>query len=362
MALNSNPALIGSNTMLAAPSFSDLYLPVFGGEVLKRYNEYLTASKFIRRKTITSGNTAKFPRMAGLGAERHARGSKLLGLDTDQTQLSIMLDERPLVSHFRLDDIDQAMLYFDTRSELSMQAGQALAEAQDSFILRLLINASRATKASMYGGSASVFPGGGFDLEGAAFTSTAFPALFDGDWDNDAVGAFLAGLNSITIKFDQRRVPFQQRHVIVGIKLWHALRMFGVPLSNADLSGIHVPPLFGASGQFGWYGQQPNQGILVNQMPDFNSPLIFNGWMIWRSNLVPFGQNITTDELKYQGDFTNTRAIAFQMEAAAMVTLLNITTEQERDVSRQDWLFVVKMLTGGGTLRPECAVEMSYTP
>jgi hypothetical protein len=43
------------------------------------------------------------------------------------------------------------------------------------------------------------------------------------------------------------------------------------------------------------------------------------------------------------------------------VVLLNVMSEAERDVSRQDYLFVTKMLGGGGTLRPEAAVELLYT-
>jgi hypothetical protein len=149
MAAVSNAIRFGSNQALAAPAYDDLYLPVFGGEVLKRYDEYLTATKFLQRRTITSGNTARFPRLGGIGAERHAVGTKLLGLDAEQTQISITLDERPLVSHFRLDDIDEAMAHFEVRSEMARQAGLALAEADDQYSLRLLINASRETETTM---------------------------------------------------------------------------------------------------------------------------------------------------------------------------------------------------------------------
>ena len=353
----SNPALIGSNTALTTPAFDDLFLPVFGGEVLKRFNEYLTASKFIRNKTISSGNRATFPRMGGLGAERHARGQKLLGLDTEQTELDITLDERPLVSHFRLDDIDQAMMHFETRSELSMQSGQALAEAQDSYIIRLLINASRATAAALYGGTNSVFPGGGFTRDGAAKTGD-FPASATGAWTTDNAFAILTALDDITVLFDEDRIPYDQRHILVPVKAWHKIKQLAVPKSASDVAGFGVPPLFLES--WGSYGPSaPSVSIRDGKQEDFNQAIVYDGWRIWRSNLLPNGQNITTDEPKYRGDFTKTRAIAFQMQAAGMVTLLSVMTETERDVSRQDWLFVTKMLTGGGTLRPECAVELA---
>lgn len=300
MPFNSNPSLIGSNTALASPQFDDLYLPVFSGEVLQRYNEFLTASRFLRRKSISSGNTAKFPRMGGLGAERHARGAALLGMDTEQTDLAITLDDRPLISHFRLDDIDEAMLHFETRSELAMQAGQALAEAQDSLSIRLLINASRATPTSLYGGANSVFPGGGIDGQGTAVTSNALPATAQAAWTTGAAFALLVALDDITVRFDEMRVPTAMRNVLVPVRAWHALKNLGSPRSAADISGaasITVPPLF--QDQQGWYGAQPNPSQFINPMLGFEAPLVYNGWAIWRSNLMPNGMNITTDEAKY---------------------------------------------------------------
>ena len=52
------------------------------------------------------------------------------------------------------------------------------------------------------------------------------------------------------------------------------------------------------------------------------------------------------------------RAIAWQTDACAVVEKMAITNEMFRDVSRQDNLFVSKMLSGGGTLRAEGAVEI----
>ena len=109
MATPSNPIRFGSNSALASPAYDDLYLPVFGGEVLMRFNEYLGVTARVKRTVIPTGNTARFPRLGGIGAERHGVGTKLLGLDSEQTEVTITLDERPLVSHFRLDDIEREL-------------------------------------------------------------------------------------------------------------------------------------------------------------------------------------------------------------------------------------------------------------
>lgn len=351
----SNPVRIGSNSALAAPAYDDLFLPIYGGEVLARFNEYLGVTARVKRKSIPTGNTAKFIRTGGIGAERHAVGTKLLGLDSEQTELTITLDERPLVSHFRLDDIDEAMAHYERRSELAMQAGQALAEAQDRYTFRLLINTSRKTSTAMYGGAESSFPGGGIDgagtakavsLQAAGATPTA-----------DQIGTFLSALDAIIVRWDQLRVPFNERNVYIEVPHWHGIRQFGSPRSAANLAAGYTP-LFMASD--GTYGSQANPGQFIPQMVDFNTPLHYNGLNIWRTNLLPIGQDLSDDdETKYQGDFTATRGIAFQGDATGIAVKMAVMTESARDISRQDHLFVTKMLSGGGALRPECAVEIT---
>lgn len=352
MSTPSNPMRFGANSALASPAYDDLFLPVYGGEVLTRFPEYLGVSAKLRQKSIMTGNEARFPRLGGLGAERHAVGTKLLGLDTDQSEVRIFLDERPLVSHFRVDDIDTAMAHYETRSEMSNQAAQALAEAQDRYSLRLLINASRATPSSVYGGANSPFPGGGMDGAGTARnvdmqnTPGATPTA-------DQIGNFLSAIDAQIVRWDNLRVPFDKRHVYVDVAFWHALRQFGAPRSAATLG--YVPMFMAADGT---YGAQANPGQFLGQMVDFNTPLQFNGVLIWRTNLLPNGQDLSNDdEPKYQGNFTNTRAIMFQESAVGLVFKMALQTEADRDVSRRDWLFVSAMLSGGGTLRPECACE-----
>jgi hypothetical protein len=351
----SNPIRFGSNSALAAPTYDDLYLPIFGGEVLTRFNEYLSASASVKRQTIMTGNTAVFPRLGGIGAERHAVGSKLLGLPGQQSEITITLDERPLVSHFRLDDIDRAMSHFEIRSEMAAQAAQALAESQDRYTLRLLINASRKTPTALYGGSASTFPGGGIDGAGTAL-SLSLQAAGARPTD-DQIGTFLDGLDQIVERWDQLRVPFQGRKAFVDVPHWHGIRQFGSPRSASDLDAGRRP-LFLAND--GVYGSGAGQEQFRNAVRDFNAAIDYNDIMITRTNLMPNGSDLSDDdEAKYQGNFTATRAIVFQQEAVALAVKMGVMTEAERDVSRQDWLFVAKMLSGGGTLRAECAVEIT---
>jgi hypothetical protein len=354
----SNPIRLGANSALASPAFDDLFLPLYSGEVLTRFNEYLGVTSRVAKKNIVSGNTAKFPRIGGMGAERHAIGTKLLGLDAERTSLQIQTDERPLISHFRVDDIDEMMSQFEQRSEYAAQSAQALAEAQDQYTYRLLINASRATPTSLYGGSASAFPGGGFDGAGAAKSATLH--ALGTDATDDQIGNFLTALDDIIIRWDEIRVPFDGRNVDIDARFWHNIRQFGSPRSATDLNNGRHPLFMTNDGTYGPPGGQ--QQFAAGSVPDFNTGLMYNGMTIRRSNILGaqvMGQDLSNDdEAKYQGDFTATRAIAYQSLAVGVVVKMGVMTESERDVSRQDFLFLTKMLSGGGTVRPECAIEI----
>ena len=350
-----NQLILGANSALAAATFSDLYLDMYGGEVLTRFNEYLGITASVMQRNIMTGNTARFPRLGGIGAERHARGTRLLGLDAERTELSIGIDERPLVSHFRIDDVDDMLMHFESRSEYAAQSAQALQEAQDRYTARLLVNASRATPTSLYGGASSSFPGGGIDGNGAAIdvdmqnTAGAQPS-------DDQIGNFLDAIDRVVIRWDNLRVPFEARKAWVDVPFWHGVRQFGSPRSATDLNNGRQPLFMTNDGTYGPGGGQEQFG--PGAVPDFNTAIDFNGIFIRRSNLLPNGQNLSNDdEQRYRGDFRQTRAILSQERAVGVVTKMDIQTEAGRMIDYQDFLFVTKMLSGGGTVRAECAVE-----
>ncbi len=351
-----------ANAALASPDIRDLRIDVFGGEVLTRYAEYLGVTAMVRKQQITSGDTAVFPRLGGIGARRHAANTQLLGLDAESTEVSIGLDQRALVSDFVIDDIDEMLAHFESRSHWSRETGQALAEAQDNFTTRLLLNGSRETPTSIYGGASSNFPGGGIDGQGASIVR-AFTVL-DADPlatpDDGDIGFLLTAFDEIQVRWDQVRVPFSDRNIIVAVPTWHAMRQFGSPRTAADLNNGRTP-LFIASD--GTYGAGANMQQFMSQSPDFQQSMVYNGMQIWRSNIAGgnvFGADLTgDDEERYNGDFTLSRAIAFQADGVAVVEKMAISTETDRQVAFQNWLFVSKMLTGGGTLRPEACIEIT---
>lgn len=344
--VTANPIRLGANAMLAAPSPSDLWLPVFGGEVLTWFEEMNISMMFVRRKTIMSGSTSEFPLLHQFQAERHAIGTEMLGQDMPRGVRTLSLDDRPLVVPYEVDDIDRMLAHFDDRQELAEQAGKALARKMDKFNFRLILNAAR-TSADAAG---SPFPGGGIDQDGGALTDAAFPAAAQGDWDRASVIAFLEALEQVEIEWAENDYPEEGRNVACPFKLWWKLRNLGMPRAGDDVT---------LRDWSGTLNQQVAGAPQIQQSQRRAFALSFNGLPIWGTNHLPNGQNITTDEAKYQGDFTKTRAIMSQQQAVGHLTLLDVVTETDRDVRRGVDFFVSKILTGGGSLRPEVAIEIA---
>lgn len=343
--VTANPVRLGQNAMLASPSPSDLWLPVFGGEVLTWFEELNISSMLVRIKTIMSGSTSEFPLLHQFEAERHAIGTEMLGQDMPRGVRTLSLDDRPLVAPYEVDDIDRMLAHFDDRQEMAQAAGRALAREMDRFNFRLILNASRTAADGN-----SPFPGGGFDRAGTAKTDSNWPTTAGGDWSRAAVIALLEAIEDVFILWAEHDIPENDRGCVVPFKAWYKLRNLGLPRAAAELYARD-------------FVMPPNQAVVGAPAFSANAPrtmaLDFNGLPIWGSNHLPT-TNITTGEAKYQGDFTATRGLIVQKEAVGHLTLLDVVTETDRDVRRGVDFFVTKVLTGGGTLRPEASVELAY--
>jgi hypothetical protein len=309
---------------------------VYGGEVLSAFDTALNFAGKVKMRNIESGTTAKFPVTWKIGSEYHDVGSELLGLDSPLREVSIALDDRPLVSHFELDDIDVAFAHFEYRAEMAAQTGKELAKQLDKKIACLIHKAARDTAAT--GG---VFP---------AVNDTDGIYTADLNDNNDTSAANMLGLlETIAIDLDNKDVPADQRYVMVRPVLWYALRNLGVPYEStgAKVTGggaLSQNPMFGSvSGAMG-----------------YDQSLSYLGFSIFRSVNAPWGTNVSTGPAKYQANFTDTYGLVWHPDCCGVVQKIGISTEMERDVRRQSDFMVAKMLTGGGTLRPYCAAVINH--
>lgn len=353
------PIRYGRDFTTANPGVNDLWLPQYGGEVLVAFDENLVAKNILRMLTISQGNSVEFPMLHKMAASRHAAGAYITGQDVASGKRIISLDDRPIYAAFEVDDVDQLKSHFEVRSEMAKQAGVALARELDKNALQLAANAAR-TPADA---GNSVFNGGGYQadpeaaLTGADWTANSsnystdtagtLPDTATSRWGRNHALTLLKAIEEIGISWDDRDIPLEDRNVVVRPAAFHALRNLGLPSDKSTQSTI--------------VGYNPFAGVDTippKEQVGRGQVLMFNGFKIWESPNLP-KDNITTGEAKYRGDFTKVRALVVQKQAAGLLTLMGVKTETDRDVRTQTDLFVTKMLYGGGTLRPECAVVVA---
>lgn len=328
------------NEALASPSNLDMLLPVFGGEVIAAFEEANQFIPLVNYKTMTSGKDMKFPATWKIGSEYHEAGTELLGLDVDTKEYTISLDDRPLVSHFEVDDIDVSMAHYDIRSELAKECGREMARQMDRKIACLLLNAA-ATAADA---GTNNFPIGG-DSYSVWDNNSDFTSGFNTEQD---ASALIEAISGIAQNMDERDVPITDRACVVKVSLYHALRRLGLPYYNASGSAVVYP---GQGSVFGnpAYGNT-GPGIAANQ--GYGLPIDVMGVPVYMSNHLP-SATINTGPSRYHvanGDKVG--GVMFHKSAIGVLQMAGVVTESERDVRRQSDFMVCKMLMGGGALRP----------
>jgi hypothetical protein len=339
----------GSNLANASPAPSDMWLPVYGGEVITAFQEYNQFLDKVNYKTITSGTTMKFPATWKIGSEYHEAGTELLGLDVETKEYSISLDDRPLVAHFEVDDIDTAMAHFDVRNEIATETGRELARQMDRKIAALLINAARTTTDT---GTNSFPVGGNTLLYGGATTGTS--DFNSADWGTEANAAALIEWK-ICQEMDENDVPVNDRCAVVNVPLYYALRKMGLPFSNGG-----TPSYGTASANVGTLWGRNDTGTAGPRLQDtqgYQLPIDVMGIPVYCSNHLP-NTTISTGPAKYQNTFGKSGGVVFQKSAIAVLQMMGVQSEKFRDVRRQSDFMVSKMLMGGGALRPYCAYEI----
>lgn len=325
----------------------DMWLPVYGGEVLAAFEEKNQFLDKVTYRTIASGNTAKFPAVWKMGSEYHEAGTELLGLDVETDEFTITLDDRPLVAHYAFDDVDDMMSHYDVRSMIAQEAGRELSRTLDKNIAIMLILAARTA-------ATGSFPGG---FRAGTRQPTGYADLRK--QDRDGAVAVLNAIEDARVAFDENNVPEEDTYCAVPPGLWLAIKNLGVPRTASEVTS-GVRPVYG-NNDWNPAGQK------IDQMGDWGHMLEFNGVKIFKTNHLPgtvssrvfTGSTISNGPTRYQGTFTNTGGIIFQKQALAAILAAGVSVETDRDVRRQQDFFVTKMHMGGGTLRPVAAYELN---
>lgn len=307
---SATPNRLGQNNL--AGDVRDLFLEVFGGEVLTTFTE---KNKFMGRhrvRTIEEGKSASFPAIGKAEADYHTPGEEITGQTIAHSERVITIDDL-LVAPVFVPNVDEAMNHYDVRRDYSRQLGAALARRFDRNVARMFGVAAR---------SAATITG----LNGGT-------VLEDSTADSDA-DALAGALFDAAAAMDEKDIPDEERFVFVKPATYYNL-------VQSSSKAIHKD--YGGEGSYAG-------GSIIR----------IAGFPIIPTNNLP-----TTDESanldikeKYRDDFSTTVALAVQRQAVGTVKLMDLSVEMGWDMRRQGTLMLAKYLMGHGILRPECAVEV----
>lgn len=327
---NSNPT-----RFLTGQSGTDtraLSLYQFGGEVLAAFDLATGFRDHIQTKALPKGAKGwKFPKTWKATAEYHTPGKELMGNDIQTGEITITPDDL-LVAHTAITDIDEMLSHFEVSGQFSTELGRALARVYDKNAARQVILAARTA-------ADGPFPGGSAVADNALKASAG---VYDGKAWIDAIKVANEAL------FD-KDVPEELPRMMVV----NSMSLFNAIKYAKDSSGNY---------------------LLLNR--DLNSDVTAGGGITGRKRMIevdgvtiiPSRNMPNTNESsdtnvypKYRADFSKTLAVMWCPMAAAAVNLRDVTLETTRDVRRQENFMVASMLSGFGTLRPECAYEFGYS-
>ena len=287
------------------------FVKVATGEIITAFARTAEFTDKQMVRNIKEGKSASFPVTGRTsGARYHVPGTQVLGSVAKFNERVITIDDLLLTDYFTAN-IDEAMNHFDTRSEMTKQMGEELAQAYDRNVAVTAVLASRA------GPVVDGLPSGG-KLVGATFLT-----------DSEVLAA--AHFDAAAV-LDDKFVPASDRYSFLKPVQYYLLSQ-NTKVINKD-----------------WDGRGSYADGKVVKIADIT--------LVKTANL-PNGKVISDGPTKYQGDFSATAGLIMNKSAVGTVKLLDLAMEQEYMVSRQGTLVVAKYAVGHGILRPECALELA---
>lgn len=302
-----------------------LLLTMFSGEVLNVFRDKNTMLAKSRVMNVGAGKDFQFPRIGQADTAYHVRGESILNgssylSDIEHTDITIPVDKVLLSSVF-VDNWDDLVKHFETRSEYSYQLGAALARKMDKQLFAMAVDhALDVAKTSPFDEA----------INADKTESTAINKTGVNGTDATAMGLLEDAMVEAAAAFAAKDVPMDDVTFFIRPDQYYALQKHGA-LLNTD---------FGNAGN----GSQAGGSIFRGY-----------GFNIEWTNHLPSAPVV--GQTGEKGDYSATKGVtALAMDRGAIGTVMrqSVQTETEYQVERQGTLLVSKIVCGHGILRPEC--------
>ena len=303
---------------------NELFLQVFGGEVLQTFETTTVMKDKQMIRTISSGKSASFPTSGVAGVAYHTPGEDI-ATEASSTYLSnikhnekVIYSDKLLLSSVFVDKLDEMKNHYDVRSIYAQEIGRALANQFDKNLLGLAI------------------------LAGQASATTGMPTKSTVSADAAYTGAGIVdGLYKAAAALDKNNVPSEDRFAVVTPDDYWTI-------VNSSKGQALIDRDFGGDSNGTYY-----EGKLL-KVAGFALVKSNNAASVLKTNVSTSGQ-----QNAYHGNFTNVQCVAFHKSAIGTVKLMDLAMESEYDIRLQGNLMVAKYAMGSGILRPESSVVLA---
>lgn len=304
-----------------------LSLKVFSGEIIETFERRCAMMPLHMVQTIQSGRASQFPITGVAMATYHVPGTNIF--ESNNGMISkIQSNERTinidgsLMSAIFIDNLEEKMLHYDTRSIFARQMANALAIEADKRILRAGLLGARAGKNIT-------------DFDG--YRPIASGTVLERGEDVATSAAKLrAAIAEAAQILDENDIHKSDRYIALRLAQWYLLsedsaRQYVEWSKGQYVSGM-LNPICGIT------------PVLTNNLPDKN-PLMASSSDI---------NNYT-----HPDGFEHTVGLVWHRDAIGTVKLQDLATEQEKDFDLHGWKMKAYYAMGHGYLRPEALIEIS---
>jgi len=350
-----NPSLVlsrlGSNNLenVAWGNFIRTYT----AEVLTAYKRSTVFAPLVRNKSITKGKSTTFPMLGRSTAEYFVPGNEITGGKLRAGERTVTIDDL-LISAKRIYNLDEAMNYYDVRSQYSFESGQALARETDRNIARMLVKAALATDLASaanlvqsytqfdeeeFTGNMTIGDVAGDELDPLAIAyaiQMAIKTMSEKDIDTDGLVVVL---------------PPDQYYALIDVrdssKLTYMNRDFG---GVGSISGKTAPNI---------------NGLNIIMSNNLKASTLWNNSTGVTTDSAPLsaalgsGRTLAYDmPLTYLPTALKVKGMVFSKDAVCTCNLLGMQVESVYQAQYQSELMITKKAEGHNILRPASAIAL----
>lgn len=331
----------------------DNFIRTYAAEVLTAYKRSTVFAPLVRQKTISRGKSTTFPLLGRSTAEYFVPGNEITGGKLRAGERTVTIDDL-LISAKSIYTLDEAMNYYDVRSQYSFESGEALSRETDRNICRMLVKAALST-----------------DLASAADLVQSYKQFSEEEFtDNVQIGdtagdeldptAIAYAIQQAIKTFRKKDIdtsglvvvlPPDQYFALIDVrdkdKLTYMNRDFG---GTGSISGTSAPAIGGLN-------------ILMSNNLDVDT--LWNGTTGVTTDNAPLADSVGSGRteaydvpLDYLAAAKKVKGLVFSKDAVCSVNLLGMQVESKYQMEYQRTLMLAKKAEGHNILRPAAAIAL----